>query len=436
MLSIPRDSLLTISRYLSARRDVIVADWCARVVNDPKLTAGASLSRDRLQDHIPAMLEDFERRLAALASPADGTGHDAAAAGDATVHGLHRWQEGFELVEVTRELGRLNQCVVDELERCAQTQASLDPSALAEARRAWAEMYGVVLYESTAEFFKLQQIEARGHVTDLEQSLASLRELEQQRAVLWQQAAHDLRGNLGGVVLATAGLGSAASSDAVRQRLLGALDRNVRALHRMLEDVTGLARLQSGQEQRSVAALDVSALLNDLGESLQPLAGERHLALDFGGPPAFTVVGDAIKVQRIVQNLVLNALRYTRQGGVTVRWGTPAAEDSKQWFVEVRDTGPGFDGGSGAALTGAIGVATEVGKTSGAAHAQNVLPHFEISKFATDQTTPAPDGHPGEGIGLSIVKRLCTLLDATIEFESSAGRGTTFRVLLPKDYPG
>ena len=42
---------------------------------------------------------------------------------------------------------------------------------------------------------------------------------------------------------------------------------------------------------------------------------------------------------------------------------------------------------------------------------------------------------PGEGIGLSIVKRLCNLLDATIEFDSELGRGTTFRILLPKRYP-
>ena len=438
-MTLLRDSLLTLAGHFAQRRDAILEAWRERVTNDPKLTTGAALPRALLQDHLPALLEDFEHRLGA----ADATARAAAEneqKGDAAAHGMHRWQQGFDLSEVTRELGRLNQCVVDEIEHCAAIEPPVAPSALAEARRIWADVYGVALSSSTSQFFKLRQLEARGNVADLEHALESLRDLERQRALLWQQAAHDLRGNLGGVVMATAGLASAKATEDVKARFLAALDRNVRSLYRLLEDVTSLARLQSGQETRSVAALDASRLLLDLSDALQAFAGERRLALTFDGPSRFMVAGDAVKTGRIVQNLILNALKYTRQGGVAVRWGEiESGQDPDRWFIEVKDTGPGFDAGPRAALAGALGVATELAKDVVADANEGEVTHFERSQSAPPSASAELSGHAlpsGEGIGLSIVKRLYTLLDATIEFESTPGQGTTFRVLLPKNYPG
>ena len=430
-----RDSLLMLASHFAQRRDAILEAWRERVTNDPKLTTGAALPRALLQDHLPALLEDFEHRLGAADASARAAAKDEQK-GDAAAHGMHRWQQGFDLSEVTRELGRLNQCVVDEIERCTTNQPPVAAAALAEARRIWADVYGVALSASTSQFFKLRQVEAAGHVADLEQALDSLRDLDQQRALLWQQAAHDLRGNLGVVVMATAGLASTQATDDVKARFLATLDRNVRALHRLLEDVTSLARLQSGQETRSVAALDASRLLLDLSDALQAFAGERRLALTFDGPPSFTVVGDAIKTERIVQNLVLNAIKYTRQGGVAVRWGEIAGDDPGRWFIEVKDTGPGFDAGPRTALAGALGVATDLSKDISADAEQGEVTHVERSQSTLPDARPGQALPSGEGIGLSIVKRLCTLLDATLEFESRPGEGTTFRVLLPKSYPG
>ena len=433
-MALTRDSLLAISAYFGQRRDAVLEAWRARVAADPALTTGDSLPRAQLQDHIPALLEDYEHRLAAVDAPA-GAALVEEQKGDAAAHGLHRWQQGFDLGEVTRELGRLNQCVVEELERFAAAHPQTPPTPLAEARRIWAELYSVASSASTSQFFRLQQIEAAGHVADLEHALGKLRELERERAVLWQQAAHDLRGNLGVVVLATAGLKTAAAaSDDARSRFMGSLDRNVRALHRLLEDVTSLARLQGGQEVRSLETMDASPLLHELAEAMQAFADERGLALLFDGPPAFEVVGDPTKVRRIVQNLVFNAIKYTRQGEVAVRWGEIAARDAQRWFVEVRDTGPGFDIGPRAALAGALGLATDLAKNVTADASGGEVTHTD--RAGTALPSPhAVTSQPGEGIGLSIVKRLCNLLDATIEFDSELGRGTTFRILLPKRYP-
>jgi signal transduction histidine kinase len=266
--------------------------------------------------------------------------------------------------------------------------------------------------------------------------MATLRDLELQRAELWQQAAHDLRGNLGVVANATAGLTSS-DSEEMRANLLRLLDRNVRALHHLLNDVTGLARLQAGQEHRHLESLDAAALLRDVCEGMQTQAQDRNLFLRFDGPATLPVEADAVKTRRIAQNLVLNAVKYTRQGGVTVTWGPGTPGDEERWFLQVQDTGPGFHAGPGSQLAGALETATDQANQVAQDGATGEVTHVNGDVDGTAQTRT--DSRPvhqqaGEGLGLSIVKRLCELLNATVELESTVNVGTTFRVLLPRRY--
>lgn len=426
---------LALSAYLKRRRGVILQAWRAAVTTDPSLTTGAALPRAQLHDHIPALLVDFERRLAdgAMAAGDDEEPHR----GDAAAHGLHRWQQGFDLSEVTRELGRLNECVVIELEEYAATNPGLSLQAMAEARRIWAQQCGDAVSSSVSQYFQLQQIEATSHIRDLEQALQSVRELEIERARLWQEAAHDLRGNLGVVATATAGLASPKATELMRSGFLRLLDRNVGALSHLLNDVTSLARLQGGLEHRQLETIDAVALLGTLCEDLQPHALARGLYLRFEGPATLSVEGDAVKTRRIAQNLVLNAIKYTHTGGVTISCGVGVSSDQDRWFFEVRDTGPGFHAGPGSQLAGAIEEATDQARQVADDHVSGKVSHMSV-----DVADPQPsnsDPRPvhqqvGEGIGLSIVKRLCDLLDATTELESEVGVGTMFRILLPRSY--
>lgn len=431
--------LAALAVHLAQRRDAVMKAWREAVTADPKLTTGDSLPRAQLHDHIPALLEDFERRLTANGVQEHAEAEDEHK-GDAAAHGLHRWQQGFDLGEVTRELGRLNECVVAELESYGQALASHDNGAMAEARRIWAALYSVTLSASASQYFKLQKMEAASHVVDLEAALRSLRDLEARRAELWHQAAHDLRGNLGVVANATAGLGLVkdASGDA-RNAFLGMLQRNVSALQRLLEDVTSLARLQSGQERRSIAPMDATPLMMEVCESFQPMAEQQGLYLRCEGPQGCEVESDVIKTRRIVQNLVLNAVKYTREGGVTVSWGLAGGADAQRWFVQIADTGPGFHAGPGAKMVAALEVATDQARTMAADSASGDVTHVNVDDakgHALDRDARPVHQQPGEGLGLSIVKRLCELLDATIELNSEIGVGTTFRVLLPRRYGG
>ncbi len=440
--------LAALSRYLEQRREVLLHAWRKAVFEDPALTTGQTLPRAQLNDHIPAVLSAFEQQLAQAAATATGAADAAGmadASQDAAAHGLHRWQQGYDLREVTRELGRLNECMVVELEAYAEARPQLPHAVMATARRLWASACSVGIEESTGQYFRLQQMEAAGHVKDLEIALESIQELEQQRADLWQQVAHDLRGNVGVVANVTRGLTRSGLPDPTRERFLRMLERNVGSLHHLLDDVTSLARLQAGREQRDVASVDIGALLHDLCEALQPAAHQRQLYLRADGPPSFVVEADAVKTRRLAQNLVLNAIKYTTEGGVVVRWGDIDGQDDRQrWLLEVRDTGPGFHAGPGTPLAGALESATRLRPV--AENTQGTAAATVEAVAATATVGAAVTGHPadprpvqqgaGEGIGLSIVKRLCELLDATVELESGVGTGTTFRVLLPRVFGG
>jgi signal transduction histidine kinase len=426
-----------LAAHIAQRRGAILQAWRKAVAADPTLTSGASLPRAQLHDHIPALLLDLEQRLAARGA-AQAADAKTLQQGDAAAHGLHRWQQGFDLAEVTRELSQLNECVVVELDSYALAHPELEPTVMPAARRIWAQQYGAAIGASTSQYFRLQQMEANSHIRDLEHALESLRELEHSRAQLWQQAAHDLRGNLGVVANATAGLASPNASEVARGNFLRLLDRNVGALRHLLNDVTGLARLQGGQEHRHAERMDAAAVLRDICEGLQVSAQERDLYLRFDGPPALWVDGDAVKTRRIVQNLILNAVKYTRQGGVSVTWGDSDRGDAERWFVQVQDTGPGFHAGPGSQVAGALEEATDQARqiTTDAAHGEVNHADGGLAETRPRERLDLRQVHQnaGEGIGLSIVKRLCELLDATLEVESKIDVGTTFRILLPRRY--
>src|SRR4029453_12068911 len=104
------EQLSALASYLGARRDGILRTWRKAIDRDPEMTTGASLPRAQLDDHIPGLLDTFERSLQ-LVTVKEIVPFKAEAKGDASAHGLQRWQQGYDVREVTREWGRLQLCV-------------------------------------------------------------------------------------------------------------------------------------------------------------------------------------------------------------------------------------------------------------------------------------------------------------------------------------
>lgn len=415
--------LASLVSYLNARRAAILQSWRESVERDPALTTPNSLPRHQFNDHIPTLLDALEQKLRVHAGQYQEVA-EVRRQEEAATHGLQRWQQGYHPNEVTREWGHLHLRLADELEQFAADHPDLKPDVMSTAWRTLAHFCTAGVADSAASYLHLQQTEAEGHVRDLERALAEVRAAERERAELFRQAAHDLRGNFGTVRNVTSGLTQPNLPDGARERFTRLLERSVTSLHAMLDEVMDLARLQAGREVREVARFDAAAVLRDLCDGCRPQADGRGLFLAAEGPDELPVDGDAGKVRRITQNLLLNALKCTAAGGVTVGWGDAPAGDPRRWAFWVRDTGPGFQTAPGTPIADALKDATaEARKLAGEA----VPPPPVAPPYAPDRTR-------GEGIGLSIVKRLCELLDATLELESKPGEGSTFRVLLPKQY--
>lgn len=166
----------------------------------------------------------------------------------------------------------------------------------------------------------------------------------------------------------------------------------ITVLNGMFESLLNISRLDSYTFRPDNRDFTLQQLVNALDEIARPLALQKNLELVFSGVHG-SVHGDMKVVQQIVMNLLSNAISYTEQGQVSVSFSA----DQGHLLVQVRDTG--------------CGIAPE--------EQGQIFNEF----YRINQTRSR---HDGLGLGLSIVKRLCTLIDADIGLQSQAGQGSLF----------
>jgi signal transduction histidine kinase len=427
-----RAQLEALGDFLASRREAILTEWRKAADADPGQTTVRSLTRSQFDDHIPEVLDAFELKLRSRPGGAVAQAADALKQQEEVKHGLHRWQQGYRLRELMHEWGHLQLCLLEQLEDFTLAHPECDHATLTEANRQMITLVNEAIGESNAQYERMQQAEAAGHVDDLMLALASVNEIERRRAVLIREAVHDLTSNVYGVTLAAKRLGESDLAGTERTEFATILEQGVHSVRAMLGELTVLARLEAGQERREIATFDAASLINEVCAVNRPLAGERGLFLIAAGPPRLRVEGDAGRVRRLLQNLLANALKYTGRGGVSVNWG----EEKENWWLMVRDTGPGLLAGPGTPLLVGLKDATASARESDektAALKGETSQVLAPSQGGPDAKEPSPR-QSGEGIGLSIVKRLCELLDASLEMASSPATGTTFRIVFPGHY--
>ncbi|WP_373515194.1 sensor histidine kinase [Persicitalea sp.] len=401
-----------LANYLFNRRDAILNQWRTTCENDPTLSHLAALNREEFNNLLPLILNIMDQRLRHQAEAADPLKV-------AHAHGLHRWHKGRSLMDILTELDYLYEVIGDELLLYRQQYPNADPEVLMVATVLIARLKSETVKGSVSEYDTLQQLAAAGRGASLQQALDQLNQLGRDRSDLLRTSSHDLKSTFGVIQGATFLLSQEGKTEEERAQLMQMLNRNLTNVRTMLVQLTDLARLEAGQEPLEIQAFDASKTIRELVESAQPLASEKNLVLRADGPETLIVESDAVKIQRIVQNLLLNAIRYTAEGMVSVSW---SSEGTQRWYVSVQDSGPGLPSGTAALL------------------ARQLEPDIEVSavmkRDLTTDDVESPAKPPpaktlgGEGIGLHIVKRLCDLLQATLEVETQSGRGTIVRVRL------
>lgn len=425
------EQLEMLGRHLRSRREAVLTAWRASSERDPAQTTVYALTRSQFDDHIPGVLDAFERALLARPGEREAQAANRQQHNEEVKHGLERWQQGYKLHEVIHEWGHLQTCLFEEVDTFARRTVEFTAETLAVVNRQWIVLVNEGISESVSQYERLQRAEAAGRVRDMELALAQVNEVERSRAALIHQAVHDLRGDVQGLNLAASLLGETGIQEAERIEFSGLLKQGTHAVATMLGELMDLARLEAGQERRELATFDAAGLLKELALLSTPLARTKQLYLETSGPAELPVEGDAGKVRRVVQNLLVNALKYTREGGVVVSWGA----DEKTWWCTVKDTGPGLLGGPGTPMAAGLQEATASARETDEKSAALTGDAAKVLAAIPTESVFRPwQQQAGEGIGLSIVKRICELLDASLEMASSAEKGTTFRVVWPRNY--
>lgn len=183
---------------------------------------------------------------------------------------------------------------------------------------------------------------------------------------------------------------------------LGRISDNARYLEEMVRQILASARGDRVALVVERGPVDLAALVRGVATATESLAATKRLAIEVDVPPGATpMMTDATKMRQILVNLLGNAIRYTDRGGVTLR----VRADEHQVTLEVEDTG--------------IGIAPE--------HLDQIFERF----WQVDQTNTKLRG--GTGLGLGVTRDLAKALGGDVEVESVLGRGSLFRVRLPRD---
>ena len=221
-------------------------------------------------------------------------------------------------------------------------------------------------------------------------------------------ASHDLRQPLHALGLFAEALRQrvGAGADVEVAHLVHSINGSVDALEGLFSELLDITRIDSGGVEARPEHFPCEAMFARLKLHFEPTAFEKGLALHFHGA-RHVGFADPVLVERIVRNLLSNAIRYTADGGVVVA----ARTRGDRLRLEVWDTGLGIR-----------------------EHEQERI-FDEFYQVAYDAPPLDPAQRKGLGLGLAIVRRLARVIEAPLELRSTPGRGTVFALTIPLGRP-
>jgi two-component system phosphate regulon sensor histidine kinase PhoR len=188
---------------------------------------------------------------------------------------------------------------------------------------------------------------------------------------------------------------------AEQYRMLETVDRNATRLRNLIEDVLTLSKIESGAFKTVPQPVDLAELITAAMEALHPAAAGKQVTLTSPGPGDGLIVdGDASQLDRVLINLISNAVKFTPSGGAVCLTADRAGDVAA---VSVRDTG--------------IGIPERDKK--------DLFTRFFRASNAVEQAVP------GTGLGLTIVRTIIFNHGGEIEIQSQEGQGTTVTLHIP-----
>ena len=239
--------------------------------------------------------------------------------------------------------------------------------------------------------------------TTIEQQLASLKEDDRLRRELVTNISHDLRTPLASMqgYIETLLIKDHALDPATRTHYLEIARKHAIHLGRLIQDLLELAMLDSNRVTPECEQFSLAELIHDVAQEFELQAKDADVSLEVSPPDvAVSVYADISLIQRVLENLVGNALKYTPAGG---RVSISVQQSAAGIGVSVADTGPGIP--------------------------REALPHIFDRFYKADE--PGGERKGSMGLGLAIAKRILELHSGEISVVSEERQGTRFQFDLP-----
>ncbi|MBC7950903.1 MAG: response regulator [Rhodospirillaceae bacterium] len=238
------------------------------------------------------------------------------------------------------------------------------------------------------------------HTAELEDARAQAVAAAQAKSRFLATMSHEIRTPMHGV-LGTVELLRETLLSADQRKYADVILHSTESLLGIINDILDLSKIEAGKVRIALAPASPSHIAQEVMGALSATARGKGVALHLTWTPDTPgwVMADAMRLRQVVMNLVGNGVKFTEKGAVTVA----LRRSGPQLIIEVIDSG--------------IGIAPDV------------LPRLFTPFQQGDASTTRR--HGGTGLGLSISRQLVELMGGTIEAESVAGQGSTFRVLLP-----
>ncbi|HEX5222472.1 MAG TPA: ATP-binding protein [Verrucomicrobiae bacterium] len=237
----------------------------------------------------------------------------------------------------------------------------------------------------------------------IEESNRKLMELDQAKSRFFANISHELRTPLTLLIAPLENLMArfSRSADTETRSTFQTMHANGMRLLKLINDLLDLVRLESGRLEVRLAPLEVNEVVKGLASAARQVADDKKIQLVTQVDPALgTLQADRDKLEKIVLNLVFNALKFTPAGG---RVELRAEKQEEEFVLIVADTGMGIS--------------------------EKNLPNVFSRFWQADDSSKRK--YQGVGIGLALVKELAEIQNGSVSVQSKEGKGTTFTVRLP-----